>query len=153
MRPQAFTNARLLDPASGLDANGTLVVVDGKIAAAGPDVRADQGMDIVDCGGACLAPGLVDMRAFLGEPGFEEKETLATAGLAAAAGGVTTVAAQPQTDPIVDELALVGFIARRARETCAVNVVSMAAITKGLRGEEMTEMGLLHEAEIGRAHV
>ncbi len=146
MRPQAFINARLLDPASGLDAPGTLVVVDGKIAAVGRDVRADQGMEVIDCDGACLAPGLVDMRAFLGEPGFEEKETLATGGLAAAAGGVTTVAAQPQTDPIVDEPALVGFIARRARETCVVNVVSMAAITKGLRGEEMTEMGLLHEA-------
>ena len=149
MKPTAFVNARLLDPATGLDApGGTLLVVDGMISAVGKDVRPAKGTDVIDCEGHCLAPGLVDMRAFLGEPGFEEKETLATAGLAAAAGGVTTVAGQPQTDPVVDEPALVGFIARRALDTCVVNVVSMAAITKGLRGEEMTEMGLLAEAGV-----
>ncbi|MBM3506515.1 MAG: amidohydrolase family protein [Alphaproteobacteria bacterium] len=145
--PLAFINARLLDPASGMDVKGgSLLVVDGRIAAVGGDVRPAKGADVIDCGGHCLAPGLVDMRAFLGEPGFEEKETLATAGLSAAAGGVTTLVSQPQTDPVMDEPALIGFMAERARQTCAVNVVSMAAITKGLRGQEMTEMGLLAEA-------
>lgn len=145
--PVALVNARLLDPATGLDApGGTLLIVDGKIAAVGKDVRPAKGTEVIDCGGHCLAPGLVDMRAFLGEPGFEEKETLATAGMAAAAGGVTTLVSQPQTDPVIDEPAVIGFLARRAQETCVVNVVSMAAITKGLRGQEMTDMGLLAEA-------
>ncbi len=145
--PLAFINARLLDPATGLDTEGgTVLVVDGKIAAAGADVRPDKGATTIDCRGHCLAPGLVDMRVFLGEPGFEEKETLASAGRAAAAGGITTLVGQPQTDPVMDEPALLSFIMRRAFDTCAVNVVSMAAITKGLEGKEMTEMGLLAEA-------
>jgi dihydroorotase len=142
----AFTDARLLDPASGLDATGTLVVEDSVIAALGPGVKAPKGARVVDCHGACLAPGLIDMRAFLGEPGYEHKETLATAGAAAAVGGITTLIAQPQTAPIVDEPAVVGYIARSARETSKVRVYTMAAITKGLRGQEMTELGLLAEA-------
>lgn len=142
----AYTNARLLDPASGLDARGTLVVEDRFIAAAGPEVQIPEGATVIDCHGACLAPGLIDMRAFLGEPGYEHKETLATGGAAAAAGGITTVIAQPQTDPIVDEPAVVGYIARSARATSPVRVHTMAAITTGLRGSEMTEMGLLAEA-------
>ncbi|MDA1133133.1 MAG: dihydroorotase [Proteobacteria bacterium] len=142
----AYTNARLLDPASGLDARGALVVEDRFIAAAGPEVQIPEGATVIDCHGACLAPGLIDMRAFLGEPGYEHKETLATGGAAAAAGGITTVIAQPQTDPIVDEPAVVGYIARSARATSPVRVHTMAAITTGLRGSEMTEMGLLAEA-------
>ena len=145
-RPFAFTNARLLDPATGLDAPGTLVMGDRRILAVGPDVSAPDGAETFDCEGACLAPGLIDMRAFLGEPGYEHKETLATAGAAAAAGGITTLIGQPQTDPVVDTPAVVGFIARRARETSSVRVYAMAAITKGLAGAEMTEMGLLCEA-------
>ena len=144
--PTAFVNARLLDPASGLDARGTLIIESGRIAAAGPDVNPPHGAEQIDCKGACLAPGLIDIRAFVGEPGFEHKETFATAGDAAAAGGVTTFACQPQTDPPLDEPALVGFISRRAAGACAVNVFAMAAITKGLRGQEMTEIGLLAEA-------
>lgn len=144
--PTAFVNARLLDPASGLDARGTLIIESGRIAAAGPDVNPPHGAEQIDCKGACLAPGLIDIRAFVGEPGFEHKETFATAGDAAAAGGVTTFVCQPQTDPPLDEPALVGFISRRAAGACAVNVFAMAAITKGLRGQEMTEIGLLAEA-------
>ena len=144
--PTAFVNARLLDPASGLDARGTLIIESGRIAAAGPDVKPPHGAEQIDCKGACLAPGLIDIRAFVGEPGFEHKETFATAGDAAAAGGVTTFVCQPQTDPPLDEPALVGFISRRAAGACAVNVFAMAAITKGLRGQEMTEIGLLAEA-------
>ena len=145
-RPFAFVNARLLNPATGLDAQGALVVAKRRIVAVGPDVTAPAGADVLDCRGACLAPGLIDMRAFLGEPGYEHKETLATAGATAAAGGITTVVGQPQTDPVVDAPAVVGFIARRARETSKVRVYTMAAITKGLAGREMSEMGLLREA-------
>jgi dihydroorotase len=142
----AYINARLLDPATDTDAMGGLIVEDGVIAEMGANITAPKAAEVIDCGGKCLAPGLIDMRAFVGEPGFDHKETFATAGAAAAAGGITTLISQPQTDPIVDEPALAGFIARRARDTSAVNVKTMAAITKGLGGKEMTEMGLLAEA-------
>jgi dihydroorotase len=142
----AFINARILDPASGLDTSGSLIVEDGVIAEAGPNVTAPKSAEVIDCGDNCLAPGLIDMRAFVGEPGFDHKETFASAGAAAAAGGVTTLTSQPQTNPIVDEPAVAGFIARRAKDTSVVNVKTMAAITKGLGGKEMTEMGLLAEA-------
>ena len=142
----ALTNARLLDPASGLDATGTLIAEAGTIVALGPNEKAPKGAQVIDCGGLCLAPGLIDMRAFVGEPGFDHKETFASAGAAAAAGGVTTLISQPQTDPVVDEPAIAGFIARRARDAGLVNVRTMAAITRGLKGQEMTEMGLLREA-------
>ena len=146
MTAVAFTNARLLDPAGGLDAAGTLLIEGRRIVAVEPGGKAPKGAQVVDCHGKCLAPGLVDMRAFLGEPGYEHKETLATGGAAAAAGGITTLIAQPQTDPVVDSPAVVGFIARRARETSKVKVYTMAALTRGLGGTEMTEMGLLAEA-------
>jgi dihydroorotase len=144
-----FRNARLLDPASGLDRLGDLMVENGKIAALGPALARDGlGSDIVvvDCGGACLAPGVVDIRVQLGEPGAEHKETMATGSLAAAAGGVTTMVALPNTDPVIDELALVEFVARRARDIGLANIRSYAAATKGLKGRELTEMGLLAAA-------
>jgi len=110
-----FTNARLLDPATGLDRKGELLAVDGKIARLGDRLpRADA--EFVDCGGHCLAPGLVDMRVQLREPGDEHQETMATGGAAAAAGGITTMVALPNTEPIIDDLALVEFVARRSRD-------------------------------------
>ena len=148
-RRTAYLNARLLDPASGLDAPGALLTEGDVIADFGPrlfnggDVPADA--ELVDCGGRALCPGLIDMRVFVGEPGAEHKETLASAGLAAAAGGVTSFAAMPTTDPVIDEVALVEYVARRARDTSPVRVYPMAAITKGLAGEDMTEFGLLAE--------
>ena len=142
----AYTNARILDPATGTDTMGGLIVEDGLITEVGANVTAAKAADVIECGGKCLTPGLIDMRAFVGEPGFDHKESFASAGAAAAAGGITTLLSQPQTNPIVDEPALAGFIARRARDTSAVNVKTMAAITKGLAGKEMTEMGLLAEA-------
>ncbi|MET0367109.1 MAG: dihydroorotase, partial [Methylobacterium sp.] len=93
-----------------------------------------------------LAPGLIDLRAFVGEPGAEHRETLASASAAAAAGGVTTLVCMPDTNPIMDEPAIVDFVLRRARDTACVNVLPAAAITKGLGGREMTEFGLLQEA-------
>ena len=146
---RAFINVRLLNPASGLDAPGALLIEDGRIAEVGPHLFADgvpSGIDTVDGGGHCLCPGLIDMHAFVGEPGAEHKETLATASAAAAAGGITTLIATPDTDPAIDDVALVELIKRLARDTAVVHVHTMAAITKGLRGAAMTEMGLLASA-------
>lgn len=147
-RPILFNNARLVDPATGRDGHGALLVEDGVIkelaweAAAGVPDDAE----VIDCGGHVLAPGLVDMRAFVGEPGAEHRETLKTASEAAAAGGVTTIVCMPDTDPIIDDPAIVEFVQRRARETAIVRVCPAAALTKGLAGKEMTEFGLLRAA-------
>ncbi|MAB12475.1 dihydroorotase [Parvibaculum sp.] len=149
MTRTAFVNARLLDPASGYDQIGNLLVEDGKIVDLGPDLFNDgvpEGVETVECGGKVLCPGLVDMRVFTGEPGAEHRETLALTSQAAAAGGVTTVIVMPNTDPVIDDVALVDFMERRARDTAIVNVHPMAALTKGLKGQEMTEIGLLKEA-------
>lgn len=145
----AYLNARLLDPASGLDAPGALLVQDGRIADVGPDLFKDGAPSVgqtVDCEGLCLAPGLVDMRVQLREPGEEHKETIHTAGAAAAAGGVTTMVSLPNTHPVIDDVSVVEFIARRAQEARSVNVRCYGSVTRGLRGEELTEMGLLAEA-------
>ena len=144
----ALINARLVDPASRLDQRGGVLIRDGLIADFGPyiDAGAAGDAEIVDCAGLLLAPGLVDMMVFAGEPGHEHRETLATASSAASAGGVTTIACRPHTDPVIDDVALVDFILRRARDTALGNVHPLAATTKGLLGEEMTEIGLLREA-------
>ena len=145
----AYVNARLVDPASGTDTPGALLTEGRRIADLGPALFADgvpDGIEIVDCGGHCLAPGLVDMRAHLREPGAEHKETLASASRAAAAGGVTSVACLPDTDPPIDQTALIEFVARRARETSLVKVYPVAAITRAREGRALTEIGLLKEA-------
>ncbi|MBB5752679.1 dihydroorotase [Prosthecomicrobium pneumaticum] len=146
-RPIVFENARVVDPSRGLDAPGRVVVTDGVIKAAGPGATGTpDGAEIVDAAGRIVAPGLVDVRVFVGEPGADHRETFASAGQAAAAGGVTTIVTMPDTDPVIDDPALVDFIARRARDTAAVRVLPMAALTKHLAGREMTEIGLLREA-------
>lgn len=142
----AYLNARLLDPASGLDAPGALLVQDGRIADLGPDLFKDGAPSVgqvVDCEGLCLAPGLVDMRVQLREPGEEHKETIHTASAAAAAGGVTTMVSLPNTHPVIDDVSVVEFIARRAQEARSVNVRCYGSVTRGLRGEELTEMAEL----------
>jgi len=143
-----FINARLIDPASDRDELGGLLVVDGKIADLGPHLRrnAPEGAEVIDCKGHMLAPGIVDAQVFTGEPGYEHRETLKTASHAAAAGGVTTMVVMPDTNPVIDQVALVDFIQRRARDNAIVNVHTMAAMTKGLKGEEITEIGLLKRA-------
>ncbi|QPC41608.1 dihydroorotase [Kaustia mangrovi] len=146
---RAFVNARLVDPAQGLDGPGGLIVEDGTILACGADVTADSagsGTEIRDCAGAIVMPGLIDMRVFTGEPGAEHRETLASASEAAAAGGVTTLIVMPNTNPVIDDVALVDFILRRARDTAIVRIAPMAALTKGTGGVEMTEIGMLREA-------
>ena len=144
-----YRNARLLDPAARLDARGAVLVEDGRIVDAGPHVFVDamqEDIAVVDCGGKCLAPGLVDMRVATGEPGNEHLETLATASQAAAAGGVTAIALLPNTEPAIDDVALLEFVERRAAEVGLVSVHSYATATKGARGEEMSEIGLLAAA-------
>jgi dihydroorotase len=143
-----FINARLIDPSSDRDEPGGLLVLDGKIADLGPHLRrnAPEGAEVIDCKGHVLAPGIVDAQVFTGEPGNEHRETLKTASHAAAAGGVTTMVVMPDTNPVIDQVALVDFIQRRARDNAIVNVHTMAAMTKGLKGEEMTEIGLLKRA-------
>ena len=145
----AYRNARLLDPATGLDQTGTLLTEGTKIADFGPSLFNDgvpEGIEVVDLRGQCLAPGLVDMRVLIGEPGQEENDTIKSASRAAVAGGITAMVLLPNTDPVLDEVAGLEFIARRAREVRLVKVFSYAAATRGTEGNEITEMGLLARA-------
>jgi dihydroorotase len=143
-----IVNARLVDPASGRDEPGGLIVEDGRIAALGPQVtaRGAGAAELIDAAGLVLAPGLIDLRVKTGEPGAEHKETLETAGRAAAAGGVTSFVAMPDTAPAIDSVALVDFLKRRARDSCAVKVYPAGGLTVGLAGERMAELGLMREA-------
>ncbi|MBB3019829.1 dihydroorotase [Microvirga lupini] len=145
-QPILFKNARLIDPASDREEHGAVLVRDGVIVAVGPQVAVDADAQVIDCGGQVLAPGLIDMRAFIGEPGGPYRETLKSAGEAAAAGGVTTVVSMPDTSPALDDPAVIDFIVRRARDTSMVNIRPAAALTKGLQGDEMAEIGRLKEA-------
>jgi dihydroorotase len=148
-RPILLANARIIDPSRDLDFPGDLLIADGVIRDAKRGISAagvPEGTEIIDCRGHVVAPGLIDMRAFVGEPGAEHRETLSSASYAAAAGGVTTIISQPDTSPAVDDPAVVDFVQRRARDTAIVHVHPMAALTKGLKGEEMSEIGLLKAA-------
>lgn len=148
-RPILLANARLIDPSRDLDSNGDVLIVDGVIKDARRGIGAagvPEGTEIINCAGKVVAPGLIDMRAFVGEPGAGHRETFASASLAAAAGGITTIVCQPDTKPVIDNSATVDFILRRARDTAIVNIHPMAALTKGMKGEEMTEIGLLKAA-------
>ncbi len=147
-RPTVFINARLVDPETGRDEPGGLLVRHGVIDDLGGHLRrnAPEGALVVDCKGRMLCPGLVDAQVFTGEPGYEHRETLKTASHSAAAGGVTTMIVMPDTNPVIDQVSLVDFIQRRARDNARVHVHTMAAATKGLKGEEITEIGLLRRA-------
>lgn len=145
--PTAFINARLLDPATGLDVPGALLVVNEDIADFGPqlfnDGRPADGIEVVDLQGACLCPGLVDMRVLLGEPGAEQLETIKSGGAAALAGGITAMVCLPNTDPMIDDVAGLEFVARRGRELKQAKLHSYACATREAEGREITEMGLL----------
>ncbi len=140
-----FTNARLIDPAKDSDALGWVLVTDGAIAGVGYEA-APQAGEVVDCGGKCLAPGIVDIGVKVCEPGERHKESYKTAGAAAAAGGVTTMVTRPDTLPAIDTPEVLEFVERRANEAAPVNVLPMAALTKGRDGKEMTEIGFLLDA-------
>jgi len=148
-RPILLANARIMDPSRDLDMVGDLLLADGVVKETKRGIGAagvPEGTEVVDCRGRIAAPGLIDMRAFVGEPGAESRETIASASQAAAAGGVTTIVCQPDTEPAIDDPTIVDFIQRRARDTGIVHVLVMAALTKGLKGQEMTEIGLLKAA-------
>jgi dihydroorotase len=147
--PILLANARIVDPSRDLDIVGDLLIAEGTIREAKKGIGAagvPEGTEVIDCRGKLVAPGLIDMRAFIGEPGEASRETLASASQAAAAGGVTTVICQPDTSPAIDNPATVDYVLRRARDNAIVHVHPMAAITKGLEGKEMTEIGLLKAA-------
>lgn len=152
-----FTNARLIDPEAGTDTLGTLVVQQGRITHVLPDpaqgretLRAlnisPDTVETVDCAGRCLAPGIVDIGVKVCEPGERHKESYRSAGLAAAAGGITTMITRPDTAPTIDSPEVLEFVTRRANEAAPVNVLPMAALTKGREGREMTEIGFLMDA-------
>jgi dihydroorotase len=148
-RPILLANARIIDPSRGMDFAGDLLIAEGVIREGKRGIGAagvPEGTEVVDCRDKIVAPGLIDMRAFVGEPGAEHRETLASASQAAAAGGVTTIVCQPDTNPSIDDPAIVDFVLRRARDTAIVHVHPMAALTKGREGAEMTEIGLLKAA-------
>ncbi len=147
--PVAFVNARLIDPESGAETRGGVLVEDGRIKDFGAGVTGGAlpaEVALIECGGDVVCPGLIDLRAFVGEPGAEHRETIATATAAAAAGGVTTLVASPETHPPVDDPAVVDFLKRRARDHGRVRVLPSAAISKALEGQEISEFGLLREA-------
>ncbi|WP_300548577.1 dihydroorotase [Roseovarius sp.] len=145
MSKTLFTNARLIDPEAGTDRLGWLWVDGGSIAARGTEAEP-KAETVIDCGGQCLAPGIVDIGVKVCEPGERHKESYRSAGLAAAAGGVTTMATRPDTLPSIDSPEVLEFVARRANEAAPVNVLPMAALTKGREGREMTEIGFLMDA-------
>lgn len=148
-----YKNARLIDAESGLDQMGSLLTIGNQIADLGADIfnaGTPEGAEIVDCGGHVLCPGLLDIQVHFREPGFEYKETIETGSKSAAAGGVTTVACMPNTKPVIDDPSVVAFVHKRARETGYVNVRTYGAISKGMKGEAITEMALLvQEGAVG----
>ena len=148
LEPIACINARIIDPASGKDEAGGVLIENGKISEVSAKLRrnAPKGAKVIDCKDKILCPGLIDMQVATGEPGSEHRETLKTASRAATNGGVTTLIVTPETNPVIDDAALVDFVERRARDTATVHIHTMAAATKGLKGTEMTELGLLMEA-------
>ena len=143
----AIYNARVIDPASGRDEKGGVLIENGVIADVGAAVTKTTAADVkIDAKGKALAPGLIDLRVKTGEPGAENKETLATAGHAAAAGGVTTFVVMPDTNPVIDSVALVDFITRRAESVAKVKVLPTGGLTLSLDGTKMAEIGLIKEA-------
>jgi dihydroorotase len=141
-------NARLLDPAAGIDAVTSVLVDGAKVAAVGPAAEAGKAAQTLDAAGLWLMPGAIDLHVHLREPGQEGKETIATGTRAAAAGGVTTLVAMPNTVPATDSVAIVELVRAKAAAEGVVNVLCSAAITKGRLGAELTEIGGLAKAGV-----
>ena len=143
-----LTNARIINPEAGTDTLGSILIENGKIS----EIYADnQSFNFkiettIDCGGKCLAPGIIDIGVKIGEPGERHKESFRSAGAAAACGGVTTMVIRPDTEPTVDSPEILEFVFRRAVSDSIVNVLPMAALTKGRNGTEMAEIGFLKDA-------
>jgi len=150
MKPLLIKGGRIVDPSQGHDAVGDLLLVDGKVEALGSGLNAPDGADVLNVGGRVVAPGLVDIHVHLREPGREDAETVATGASAAAAGGFTSVCAMPNTDPVTDNQAAVGFIVKQAEAAGAARVYPIAAISMGLKGEQLAEFGeLIHAGAVG----
>ncbi|MDU6243596.1 MAG: MaoC family dehydratase N-terminal domain-containing protein, partial [Bradyrhizobium sp.] len=143
-RPILLANARVIDPSRDIDGPGDVLIADGVIRDLKRGIGAagvPEGTDVVNCAGKIVAPGLIDMCAFVGEPGLGHRETFASASQAAATGGITTIICQPGTEPVIDNSATVDFVLRRARDTAIVNIQPMAALTKGLRATLFQDIG------------
>jgi dihydroorotase len=147
MKEKIFINARIIDPSQKMDEKGSLILdKNGKVKAIGKNVKksdSESSAEIFDIKGNVLIPGIVDMKAFVGEPGYEYKENFRTLSQAALAGGVTSIVTMPNTKPIIDNVSMVDFIIRRGRDKAAVNLFPCASITKQAEGKLMTEFGLL----------
>lgn len=141
-----FTNARLIDPETGTEYPGWLESEDGTITGLGREKAPEGADERIDCGGKYLAPGIVDLGVKICEPGERHKESFRSAGLAAAAGGVTTIITRPDTIPCIDTPETLEFVTRRAQEAAPINIHPLAALTKGRAGREMVEIGLLMDA-------
>ena len=142
-----FANARLIDPVALTDNMGAILIEDGIITAVfDSDAKPPKDANVIDCGGHCLAPGIIDIGVKVSEPGERHKESFRSAGRAAAAGGVTTIVTRPDTLPAIDTPETLEFVERRAQQDAPVHVLPMAALTKGRDGREMTEIGLLQDA-------
>ena len=147
MREKILINARIIDPSQKLDCIGGLVIdVNGKVKAIGKNIDSkivSKNAEIIDIKKNILIPGIVDMKTFVGEPGFEYKENFRTLSQAALAGGVTSVVSMPNTKPVIDNVSMVDFIMRRGRDKAKINIYPCAALTKNIDGNSMTEFGLL----------
>jgi dihydroorotase len=141
-----FSNARLIDPEAGSVTPGWLRVVNDRIDACGTGPAPAESGTLIDCAGACLAPGIVDVGVKVGEPGERHKESFKTAGRAAAAGGVTTMVIRPDTLTPIDSPETLEFVMRRGQDIAPVRIAAMATLTRGRNGREMTEIGFLKDA-------
>jgi dihydroorotase len=142
-----LTNVRIIDPSQKMDEKGSIIINEnGKIKAIGKDVKrsdASRSAELIDLHNKLLIPGIVDMKAFVGEPGYEYKENFRTLSQAALAGGVTSIVTMPNTKPIIDNVSMVDFIIRRGRDKASVNLFPCASLTRGMEGKLMAEFGLL----------
>ena len=146
MKEKILINARIIDPSQGMDEKGSVLVDDkGKIKSIGKNVKKIDApsAEVIDVNNHIIIPGIVDMKAFVGEPGYEYKENFRTLSQAALAGGVTSVVTMPNTKPIIDNVSMVDFIIRRGRDKASINLFPCASLTREIGGKEMSEFGLL----------
>ena len=147
MTEKFLTNVRIIDPSQKMDEKGSVIIDEnGKIKLIGKDIKksdASSHAEIIDLKNKILIPGIVDMKAFVGEPGYEYKENFRTLSYAALAGGVTSIVTMPNTKPLIDNVSMVDFIIRRGRDKASVNLFPSATLTRELAGKQMTEFGLL----------
>ncbi len=145
-KPLVIRGGHVVDPSQDIDGPASILVEGKHIHAIGTDIDVPEDAEIIDADGKHVFPGLVDARVYVGEPGSEHRETIKSASKAAAAGGVTSFIMMPETDPVIDDVALVDFVRRAARDDARVRVYPAVSVTKGMKGKELTEFGLLQEA-------